>query len=1342
MDFVKIKTSINKNGTIEVFPDFQTGRIKDLMIRGHAFYAIWDEEKGMWSTDEIDVQRIVDKETLKEAEKINLGGAVEIKTLKNFGDGYWTKYKQFVQSHPDNAKQLDNKVVFLNTKVTKKDYVSKRLPYSLEDGDCSAYDEIIGTLYSEEERQKIEWAIGAILSGEAKDIQKFIVFYGPPGAGKGTILKIIEQLFSIKDENGSEIGYCASFEASELASKSSTFSTEVFANNPLVAIQPDGDLSRIEDNTRLNSIISHERMVMHEKYKSAYFSKVNCFLFMGTNKPVKITDAKSGIIRRLIDVNPTGNTIEPDRYFELLDKIPFELGAIAYHCIQVFKKVGKNYYMNYRPLSMMFKTDAFYNFVEDSSPIFRKEDGTTLKAAWEMWTRYKEETSIELKLPQYKFREELKNYFREFHDVCRVNGKQVRSYFSGFIDAKFVKQPPIDLSDVPGAGWLYFNSSKSLFDTQYADCPAQLATTKGTPRMKWDECNTRLKDIFTTSLHYVKVPENHIVIDFDIPGDDGEKSLEKNLEMANKWPKTYAELSKSGAGIHLHYIYDGDVNELSHMYDDKIEIKIFTGNSSLRRKLTKCNDIPIAHISSGLPLKGDKKLINFEAVRSERHLRNLIMKNLNKEIHGYTTPSIIFIKDILDEVYDKGEPSYDVRDLEKDVLVFASNSTHQSQKCKRLVLQMHFCSRDVEENERYGSAILSPNKWDEDTPITFFDVEVFPNLFIVVFKTVGKEPVKMINPSPTDIAGLLKYKLVGFNCRKYDNHILYARLLGYDNYNLYLLSQNIIAGHRDAMFAQAYSISYTDVYDFVSTKMNLKKYEIELGIHHQELGYHWDQPVPEENWDEVAAYCVNDVIATEAVFNARKQDFIAREILADLSGLTVNDTTNQHTTRLIVGSDPNPQSKFIYTDLSKMFKGYTYGYSEKEKKFVSTYRGEVVGEGGYVYSEPGMYGNVALLDIMSMHPTSAIVMKVFGEYTTNFEQLYNIRVAIKHKEFDKVKEMFDGKLARYLDDPEQADALAYALKIAINSVYGLTSAKFDNKLRDPRNKDNMVAKRGALFMIDLKHAVQEKGYTVAHIKTDSIKIPDATPEIIKFVMDMGKKYGYTFEHEATYEKMCLVNDAVYIAKYSKSKDINGKHAGEWTATGAQFQHPYVFKYLFSKEPIEFKDMCETKTVQSALYLDFNENLPDVSDIEKEKDKITKEYKKQARTIDEANAYLETMKDLNERSSKGHKYVFVGRAGQFCPIKPNCGGALLMREKDGKYYSVTGTKGYRWLESERVKDLGKQDDIDLGYFKELVDEAVENISQYGDFYHFVSDEPYITVPKYESNIDIYSDELPF
>ena len=237
-------------------------------------------------------------------------------------------------------------------------------------------------------------------------------------------------------------------------------------------------------------------------------------------------------------------------------------------------------------------------------------------------------------------------------------------------------------------------------------------------------------------------------------------------------------------------------------------------------------------------------------------------------------------------------------------------------------------------------------------------------------------------------------------------------------------------------------------------------------------------------------------------------------------------------------------------------------------------------------------------------PSSIVAENLFGdEYTKRFKDILDSRIAIKHKDFDKAKTMLNGALAKYLTDENAAADLAQALKIAINSVYGLTSANFENPFRDARNKDNIVAKRGALFMINLKHEVQKRGYTVAHIKTDSIKIPDATPEIIQFVMDYGKAYGYNFEHEATYDRMCLVNDAVYIAKYK-----DGKHAGEWTATGTQFQVPYVFKTLFSKEDITFEDMCETKSVSSSLYLDMNEDLPDVSEQEKGLEKFIKRCK--------------------------------------------------------------------------------------------------------------------------------------
>lgn len=1355
IDFLMIATRPTKRGVVEIYPKFIIKKSQDLMIRGGDFYAIWLEDRGLWSTDENDAFNLIDYELDKYAEenKHKFDGNVKVLHMWDSENGMMDRWNKYCQKHMrDNYSPLDERLIFSNTDIKKTDYASKKLDYPLEQGPIQAWDKLVSTLYSEEERQKIEWAIGAIVTGDSKTIQKFLVFYGGPGTGKSTILNIIEKLFK---------GYSSVFDAKALGSSSNVFALEAFKSNPLVAIQHDGDLSRIEDNTRLNSLVSHEWMTVNEKFKSTYSTRFNSFLLMGTNKPVKITDGKSGIIRRLIDVSPSGNKLSPKEYKAVMKQIDFELGHIAYHCKEVYLN-DPGRYDDYIPITMLGASNDFYNFVIDSYHVFLKEDGTTLKAAWEMYKNYCDEAKVPYPLSQRPFKEELKNYFWEFSDrFSLTDGTRVRSYYSGFRTDIFETEKE-DKPEAPKPKLIKFESIESIFDKERADCLAQYATSKETPSKKWDDVTTTLSKLDTSKIHYVKVPENHIVIDFDIPDRNGNKCYERNVEEASKWPPTYAELSKSGKGVHLHYIYNGDVSKLSRIYDDHVEVKVFTGKSSLRRKLTKCNNLPIATISSGLPLKGDSKMINFEGVKNEKALRTMIKRNLNKEIHSATKPSVDFIYKILEDAYSSGIP-YDVSDMYNAVFGFAASSTNQSDYCIRLVTKMHFKS----EEESMGGN-------DEGAPIVFYDVEVFPNLFLVNWKYQGEDKpvVRMINPSPSEIEELMRFRLIGFNCRRYDNHILYGRMIGYDNEQLYQLSQDIINNSKTAFFGEAYNASYTDVYDFSAKKQSLKKWEIELGIHHQELGLPWDQPVPEERWIEVAEYCDNDVIATEAVFNHLKGDWTARQILADVAGMTPNDTTNSLTTRIIFGNNRKPQSQFNYRNMGaqcnldiqpKGFDKYTLfdsnnrpifpGYKYENGK--STYRGEDVGEGGYVYAEPGIHGNVALLDVASMHPASIIAEQLFGpEYTKRFQEIRDARVAIKHKDFDAAREMLDGKLAKYLDDPTMAADLAQALKIAINSVYGLTAANFENAFRDPRNKDNIVAKRGALFMINLKYEVQKRGFVVAHVKTDSIKIADATPQIIEFVHEYGKMYGYSFEHEATYDRMCLVNDAVYIAKYAsvdKCIELHGvipgdnmKKAEKWTATGTQFQVPYVFKKLFSHEPIEFDDMCETKSVTSALYLDMNENLPDVRAYEGELEKLKKNADHQL------NVEKRT-KELEEKISEGHDYHFIGKVGCFCPIKPGCGGGELLREakaKDGsiKYSSATGAKGYRWLEAEMVKSIGKENDIDRSYYDSLVDGAVDTISKYGDFEWFVSDDPYVTVandiPPWEAPDEPWNDHTPF
>jgi hypothetical protein len=1243
VDFYKIQVDQKKNGDTVVSPNFVVGKSKDLMVRGRSFYAIWDEEAGLWSTDEYDVARIVDQDLQNYASQ-NASDATVL-TMRNFRSKSWIDYRSLIANIPDNARQLDQNLTFADQEVKRSDYVSRRLPYSLGSGDYSSWDELVGTLYSVEERRKIEWAIGSIVSGDSKKIQKFFVFYGKPGSGKGTIISIIQKLFE---------GYVATFEAKSLGSTNNSFATEAFKSNPLVAIQHDGDLSRIDDNTLLNSIVSHEDLRMNEKYKPSYTGRVNAMLFIGSNKPVKISDAKSGIIRRLIDIHPTGVMIPHNLYNTLMSRVDFELGAIAQHCLDVYRTFGKNYYNDYRPTEMMFQTDIIFNFVEASYDVFKFQDGVTLKQAYDMYKEYCSTTGIDKALPQYKFREELKSYFTAYHERIEVNGENKRNYFAGF-NASHFKKLTVEEEEIFS---LVIDDKISLLDEELAEQPAQLSSPDGIPSMSWSNVTTKLKDIDTHEEHYVLVPPNHIVIDFDLKGENGGKALARNLQAASLWPATYAELSKSGQGVHLHYVYDGDVTQLSRLFSEGIEVKVFTGKASLRRRLTKCNTVPVATINSGLPLKEKSNVLHADTIRSERGLRDLIARNFRKEIHPGTKPSIDFIAKILDDAYTSGL-QFDITDLRPKIIAFANNSTNQALACLKVVQRMRFSSEEVPGSQPVPASIVV-----DDQPLVFFDCEVFPNLFVICWKYRESDTiVKMINPSPADVEVLIKLKLVGFNNRRFDNHMLYGCYLGYNNQQLYELAQRLINGKSGAAFAAAYGLSYTDIYDFSSIKQSLKKFEIQLGIPHMELDIPWDQPVPKELWDKVVEYCCNDVAATEAVFEDREQDFVARQILAELSGLTVNDSTARHTAQIIFEGDKNPQAQFIYTNLTNEFPGYVFDAGK------STFMGEEVGEGGYVYAEPGMYENVALLDVASMHPTSLIHLNMFGDrYTQNFKGLMDARLAIKHQDYKTAREMLGGKLQPYLKDESTAKALSYALKIVINIVYGLTSATFDSPFRDKRNKDNIAAKRGALFMIQLKRYVQDLGYKVVHIKTDSIKIANADDEIVDLIFEYGEKYGYTFEHEETYNKFCLVNDAVYIAKSEHGDNI------EWKAVGTQFKVPYVYKTLFSGDVILRQDLAETKQV-----------------------------------------------------SKGHMVLifptgphFVGRTGRFVPVTEASGvGGRLVRKMDDKEYAVAGTKGYLWIESDMANRMGMELDIDHSYFEKLVEDAKATIEKFGSFEEFVS-----------------------
>lgn len=1389
LDFLCPEYKFHKNlGLVEVYPTFIIGKSKDLMIRGKDFYAIWNNDTKLWTRDESEAIELIDEklDEFAEEHKEDFESLAIRKTEKkpkkdtNKGDGkkteekiekrsliicikylrkndtgsidQWHKYVQ--KQMRDTWHQLDNKIAFSDQETTKKDYATKKLNYALDPNqEIDAYDKLFHTLYSDEELQKLEWAVGSIVAGDSPKIQKMIAIYGDPGTGKTTYLKIIEMLF----EN-----YCISFHSNDLVGDRNQFSLEPFKDNPLVAIDEEAKLGYVKDITILNSIVSHDRMRINEKFKSTYEQSIQSFVFIATNEPVDINSSKSGMNRRLIDVRPTGITVKPREYDKLMNQIQYELGGIAYHCLQVYKNLGKDYYRRYEPREMKSETDDFYNFINDELyPVeleLGKVKGLELSAIWRAYKEYCEDKNVRFPVPYKKIKGELNGYFKGFTERHKFpDGHTARNYYYNFdknsigLGNSVVKEKD-DTEEGTDEFWLKLHESDgtSIFDKEFTECPAQMAvkddkTGNIRPERAWAKCMTKLKDINPTELHYVKPPSNVIFIDFDeVDEETGEKSLKKNLELVkNEWngPPTYTETSKSGNGIHLIYFYNGDISMLASRIGKKIEVKTMKGNSSMRRKLIFCNDLPIATISGGLPLKEDKpKVIEDNVVKNERHLRNLVIKGLQKKVFSNTKPSVDFIKKVTDEAYDGGI-KYDISDLRPAVMAFAANSTNNSDYCLNVFDDIHFKSEDdFEDSNDQNEDDVADEGGPEDSR-AFFDIEVFPNLLLICWKYLGEghQIHDMINPTPGEVEAFIKtHKLIGFNNRKYDNHIIYARTMGYNNRQIFELSKAIVSKddeHRPS-FGEAWNLSYADVYDFCSKKQSLKKWEIELGIFHKENEYPWDKPLDESHWEEVISYCHNDVTATEAVWNARYQDFVAREILAKLSGLSVNHTTRQHATKIIFGNDKHP--KLVYTDLSKKFPGYEFcktgidksRYTGKiSKRHQSIYLGEDPSEGGYVYAEPGMYYHVALDDVESLHPHSIIALNAFGEYTKRFEDILEARLAIKHHDYEKAGKLFGGQLKPFLDTDENADKLQKALKIVINSVYGFTSATFDNPFRDPRNVDNIVAKRGALFMIKLKHEVQEKGFTVAHVKTDSIKIPNATDDILDFCQSEAKKYGYHFDHEATFEKFCLVNESTYICKveYGKEGDAG---PGEWSATGAQFQVPYVFKKFFGNSKMKkgdftFDDFCETKTVEGAMYLDCNEGLPDVSEWEKLKEiremSPEKRSKREQKIFDDYSQMSD--EELDAKIAEGHNYVFIGKVGRFTPVKDGVGGGYLVREQDGKKVAVTGTKRkngvpYRWMESSTVQSLDMMDSIDISYYEDLANEARKTIEKFGNFDEFI------------------------
>lgn len=1265
MDFVKIDVIVDhKKETITAMPNFLPIGQRDLLIRKDQLYGYWDGTKWHGGNDS-DVEESmllsIDRLTWQKAEeekKKYPEYKLSVKQLGNYNDGLFSKYRKFSKEIKQTNIILDRKIRFRGENLKREDYATFTLDYAPEEGPSPVFDQMINTWYNPSDVNKIMWAIGCILSGDTANVQKFLYLYGAKGEGKGSVIKILELLCG---------PYIGNISLATLTS-GDPFATAGVKDVP-VLIDSDADMSRIRNDTELLKLVSHETFSVNAKYIQPYDLEFNGMLIAASNSPYKVRDQNSGITRRALVARPSGRLIPINEYQLLFDRIKFEIPQVAYACIQKYKEMGRNYYEGYEDKQISEETDLMYAFMVENYTMFASKPRIAFKTVKLLYLDYLEDMQLNTIGAGKKLKDQMKKiYWTKHYRDTYIGEERYRDVFEGFKTELFEVSDILGQTQTKVPDWLLMDQTKSRFDAMAAKWPAQPANKEGLLNTPWDDCKGILEQLDTSELHWVRVPLNHIVIDFDLKNTEGEKDLAFNLDAASKFPPTYSEVSKSGQGVHLHYIWDGEPEALAADYAEGIEVKVYKGKSSLRRKLTKCNDLEVAHISSGLPLKEEQQMIQeyTDIVWNDQKLRKVIEGNLRKEYHSATKPSIDFMNKVLTEAKAEGI-QYNLLDLKPAVLIFAQKSSHNSKYCMQVALKMPFTSEESEgkrfepqadEFVKDEGPIIIP-----DDELVFYDIEIFPNLFVVCTKTkVEKEKGlpgrSYINPEPEEMVKLMDQPLVGFNNRNYDNHLIYDAAMGKPIISLFKQSQDIINGPKNKNPGKrpaGYGLGYADVLDYATKKQGLKKWEIELGLPHDELELDWDKPVPEELWERVAEYCMNDVDATIDVFDHTRQDYEARLILAQLSGLPVIASTNMHSAAFLFGNDPKPEEKFIYTDLAQDFPGYKYEFGKSE------YRGEDPGEGGYVYAEPGVYKNAAILDVASMHPHSAVALDYFGPYTQQYKDLIQARLYVKHRDFEAAGKMFNGVLKPYLKE-ETADALAYALKIVINIVYGMSSAKFPNKFKHPKNIDNIIAKRGALFMIDLKHEVQDRGFTVVHIKTDSIKIAEATDEIIQFCMDYAKKWGYEFEHEATFEKVALVNRSVLVGKHSYPDE-------EWEVVGKMFAEPYTYKTLVSHEDVADKDFAVVKTTKVPMYLDTE---------------------------------------------------YIGKAGEFYASRT--GKPLIkkvVKKGEEKMDAVTGTKGYLWRE---FTDFQGAADVDVDYYEAEVIKAIQAIEKVGPIFEIFPNLP--------------------
>ena len=465
----------------------------------------------------------------------------------------------------------------------------------------------------------------------------------------------------------------------------------------------------------------------------------------------------------------------------------------------------------------------------------------------------------------------------------------------------------------------------------------------------------------------------------------------------------------------------------------------------------------------------------------------------------------------------------------------------------------------------------------------FYDIEIYPNYFLVVFKIEDqyyqwssenklediKNPIAWIEEKVKE-----KYIFVGWNNQNYDRLMLTKFLNLYNNVSkevmiqeLFKLSKSLINNetlNRMSFFKREEHLElktnrvdydlmkYTGTYN-IGLRRNLYKSLKEMGvlIHHprlETLPFDPEQPLKENEKDIIEKYCYNDVDIVYSLFKSYFKDQVENKQLL-IKEFNVPLVAFGWTDATIVANILVPGKKQQEKFKSKIERFFNYkpfvnfDFKSKElQEVLETYKRnnlpekETSEEKKSLVIEKEMFGLECSFGLGGLHASkkqykaeNLIELDVASYYPFIMKNYDLLPPQVQNKK--TYYKMIDNRLVTKKKNPN----LATAQKVVLNMVFGTTRNKH-SKLYDFKATYNITI-TGQLLIAKLAEMLYLKGYEVVYINTDGIIFKDRGDiEYKNVAAEWEKNFNFMLE-ETKIKKIFLkdVNNYLLINEKGETK---------------------------------------------------------------------------------------------------------------------------------------------------------------------------------------------------------------